>query len=104
MIFRFNLRWIRITLTIAPVTKVIGVNSKLPDGKHILMWDFDDTTLLNVVFALGLVQRRYKLPDIYIFESSPKHYIAYCFKRMNWRKAVEIIAATPGVDWNFLKY
>ena len=32
------------------------------------------------------------------------NYIAYCFKRLPWRKVVEIIASTQGVDWNFFKY
>jgi len=95
----------KITLTIAPVVKTFGVNSRLPDGNHILMWDFDDTKLTDVIDALTTVQHIYNLPPIHILETKPgKNYIAYCFKRTPWRKAVEIIASTKHVDWNFFKY
>jgi len=105
MIFKLRIGHIRITFTIAPVVDVIGVNSKLRDGNHIVMWDFDDLPLTQVVHNLRLAQYKYWLPKIYVLESSPgNHYIAYCFKRLPWRKVVEIIASTQGVDWNFFKY
>jgi len=97
-------RW-RLTFTMAPVTEVVGVNSRLPDGSHILMWDFDDTDLTEVMGVLTMVQDLYNLPKIYIFETKPNsNYIAFCFKRTSWRRAVEIVASTKGVDWNFFKY
>ena len=69
------------------------------------MWDFDDTNLRTVTKEMHRVQNKYSLPTIYILETKPKHnYIAYCFKRCDWRRAVEIIASTRGVDWNFFKY
>jgi len=105
MIIRLTLGSWRFTFSMAPITKVIGVDSLLPDGNHILMWDFDDTTLQKVIMALEDVQNVYHLPTIYILETKPnKNYIAYCFKKVPWRKAVEIIAFTKGVDWNFFKY
>lgn len=89
----------------APVTTVYGVNSSLPDGNHILMWDFDDTTFERVVKNLLPVQRIYKLPNIYILETKKdKNFIAYCFYKRTWRKVVEIIAFTKNVDKNFFKY
>jgi len=105
MIFRLRIgRW-RFTFTFAPVADVIGVNSKLPDGNHILMWDFDDTSLSKVITSLERIQAIYDLPRIYILETRRnKNYIAYCFKRVPWRKAVEIVATTRGVDWGFFKY
>ena len=105
MIVRLTLgRW-RFTFSMAPITKVYGVDSLLPDGNHILMWDFDDTTLQKVIMALQDVQNVYHLPTIYILETKQnRNYIAYCFKKVSWRKAVEIIAFTKGVDWNFFKY
>ena len=106
MIIKFNLGFIRVTFTVAPVQKIIGVNSNLdPEKKyHILMWDFDDVNLLQVLAALKWVQKLYDLADIYVLESSPNHYIAYCLQKTPWRKAVAIIANTPYVDWNFFKY
>jgi hypothetical protein len=105
MIKKFRIgRW-RFTFTFAPVVDVIGVNSVLPDGSHILMWDFDDVDLETVKWSLAWVQWRYNLPAIYILQSSEnEHYIAYCFKKVSWRKAIEIIASTPNIDLNFFKY
>jgi hypothetical protein len=105
VVFKFTLgRW-RFTFSMAPITEVVGVNSILPDGNHILMWDFDDTNPEDVLAALFAVKIKYELPDIYVLETRKgKNYIAYCFKRTSWRRAVEIIASTPGVDWNFFKY
>jgi len=69
------------------------------------MWDFDDTTLNNVVASLLSVQRVYELPTIYILETKAgKNFIAYCLKETLWRKAIEIITYTKGVDYNFIKY
>lgn len=105
MILKFQIgRW-RFTFTMAPVTTVAGVNSNLEDGNHILMWDFDDTTLNDTAVCLSRVQNIYKLPNIYILETKKdKNFIAYCFKKLSWAKVVEIIAFTRGVDWNFFKY
>lgn len=105
MIYRLTIgRW-KFTFSMAPTTTVVGVNSTLPDGSHILMWDFDETTLGAVITALEATQAIYELPNIYILETKPKtNYIAYCFKKVNWRKAVEIIATTKGVDWPFFKW
>jgi hypothetical protein len=105
MIWKLRIGKWRITFTFAPVTDVIGVNSNLDGDDHILMWDFDDTSLKDVVDELLRVQRIYELPKIYILETKKDtNYMAYCFKRTPWRKVVEIIAFTKGVDWNYLKY
>ncbi|GAG93430.1 unnamed protein product [marine sediment metagenome] len=89
----------------APVSSVYGVNSTLPDGNHILMWDFDDTYLDAVAINLSRVQSIYNLPNIYILETKKdKNFIAYCFKSCTWHKAIEIIAFTRNVDANFFKF
>lgn len=95
----------KLTITFAPVSKVIGVNSNLPDGTHVLMWDFDEVEFESVMFALSSVQRRYNLSDIYLLQTKePSNYIAYCFSSQVWRRAVEIIAATQYVDWQFFRF
>lgn len=105
MIIKIRIAHWRFTLTLAPVTNVAGVNSKLKDGNHIIMWDFDDTPLNKVAHALKIVQLLYDLPPIYILNSGKKdHYIAYSFARLPWRASIEIVAATPYVDPNFFKY
>jgi len=105
MIIRIRILNWRFTLTFAPVVNVIGVNSKLPGDKHIIMWDFDDIPLDTVAAELEIVQLIYELPNIYILSSgAPNHYIAYCFHRCKWRDSIEIVAATPSVDASFFKY
>lgn len=105
MIFKLKIGHWRFTFTFAPVTEVIGVNSLLPDGKHIIMWDFDDVPLDKVSKALEIVQWFYNLPNIYILNTGTRnHYIAYCFKKCTWRRSVEIVAATQYVDYQFFKY
>jgi len=97
-------RW-RFTFSMAPITRVIGVDSILPDGNHILMWDFDDISLDDVLTSLLEVQEIYCLPKIYIFETKPNsNYIAYCFKRVSWKKALEIVVSTRHVCMSFYKY
>jgi len=105
MIKRFRIRGVRFTFTIARTQKVIGVNSQLADGTHILMWDFDEVPLEDVRAELKRVQTRYLLSDIYILRTKePDNYIAYCFTALPWKRVVEIIAQTNLVDWNFFKF
>lgn len=105
MIKRFKIGDIRFTFTIAKTTKVIGVNSNLEDGKHILMWDFDNVLLQDVEKALSSVQAGYALSEIYILRTKePDNYIAYCFTACDWMKAVAIVAQTQFVDYQFLRF
>lgn len=48
------------------IIKVMGINSNLKDGNHILMWEFDITDEKSVLKALRLVQREYNLSLIHI--------------------------------------
>lgn len=105
MILKFRIGHIRITFTLARVVDVLGVNSKLPDGNHILMWDFDNIPLDKIIEELQDVKRSYGLPRIYILKTSePNNYIAYCFKRCNWRLARAIVGSTDYIDENFFKW
>ena len=105
MILKLRIGHIRITFTIAQVVDVLGVNSKLPDGKHILMWDFDKHTLLFIEKSLRWVQDFFNLPKIYILKTSPpNNYIAYCFTRCEWALARSIVGMTVGIDENFYKW
>jgi len=105
MILRFRVWKWRFTFTFAPVVDVIGVNSKMRDGRHILMWDFDHLPLAAVIAILTELAYRERLPDIFILESSkPDNYIAYCFHACSWWDSKRIIASTPKVDEQFFKY
>jgi len=105
MIKRMTIGNVRVTFTIAHVAKVVGVNSNLEDGRHILMWDFDGVPLEEVKEALKVVQNRYLLSDIRILETKEgENWIAYCFTALDWRRVVEIIAQTELVDWQFFRF
>jgi len=105
MIKRLTIGDLRFTFSCARITKVTGVNSELADGNHILMWDFDDVPLSEVKEALARIQARYWLSDIIILNTGkPDCFNAWCFTRVPWQRAVEIVAATEGVDWGFFRY
>ncbi len=105
MIKRFDIGSLRFTFSFSPIIKVVGVNSYVGEDQHILMWDFDHTTLEEVKQALRVVQTRYFLSDIIICATKKEGgYHAYCFTVVDWRRAVEIIAATPLVDMVYLKW
>jgi len=105
MIKRLTIGSLRMTFSCARITKVIGVNSELKDKNHIIMWDFDEVPLDKVIESLKQVQTRYFLSDIYILETKKeKNYCAYCFTAVPLRRAIEIVAATKDVDWNYLRY
>lgn len=105
MIKRFDIGAIRFAISFNTVITVFGVNSYLGNGTHILMWDFDDTTLEDVRQALRKVQARYCLSDAHIFETKEgQNYCAYCFTSVDWQRAIEILAATDHVDMKYLKW
>tara|TARA_Y100000310_G_scaffold320836_1_gene377687 strand:+ start:147 stop:617 length:471 start_codon:yes stop_codon:yes gene_type:complete len=81
---------------------VDGVNSETRDGQHVLMWDFDNTDYFKVAAVLRLAQDFYDLPPIYILESSPGGYHAYCFASQAFPQALAVVGLTPGIDKVFL--
>jgi hypothetical protein len=104
VVFKFKLGKWRIALGILPTVRTVGVYSSLPDGNHILMWDFDNITLREVTLELAITQLKYKLPNIYILNTGKKnHYIAYCFKRVSFEEAREIIASCHDIDPEFYR-
>ncbi|MBA7567273.1 hypothetical protein ES708_08982 [subsurface metagenome] len=105
MIKRFTIRDIRVTFTVARIVRAGGFNSLLTDGNHILMFDFDKTTLEAVESALKRVQRKYRLPRITILETREgTNFIAYCFRRVPLKQAVTILSEVEGLDWGFFKF
>jgi len=105
MIKRFDIGSLRFTFSFSPVIKVVGVNSYVGDGMHILMWDFDHIQFADVRDALKVVQTRYFLSDIHIAKTKDDGgYHAFCFTSVDWQRAVEILAATAHVDMKYLKW
>ena len=97
-------RW-RFTFSMAPITKVVGLNSTLIDGNHMPMWDFDNVPIQKVREALREVQNRYNLPTIRIASSGRKDgWLALCLKRVDWKTEIAIIASTKYVDADYVKF
>jgi hypothetical protein len=92
-------------MTFAPVSAVVGVNDNLQDGRHILMWDFDEYPRMNVLSALAAIQEQEGLPPIYVYRTSPgDYYAARCFYAVDWWNCKRIIASTPGVDESYFRF
>lgn len=60
---------------------VVGVNSNgwADDFHHIVMLDYDDLPIEMVLEDALSIQRKYKLPDMLVMESSHKKYHVLCF-------------------------
>jgi len=79
--------------------QVRGVNSNLEDGNHVLFWDFDNSTLREVIDSLEEVSDRFGLPAIALLTTgAPKHWHAYCLTRCERREAQAILGWTRGLD------
>lgn len=103
MKFRIEKKGVTFYIGLHRTQMVEGVNSRLPSGRHWLMWDFDDTELELVKSALITIQHAYKLPRIWIIPTGkPDCYHANCFVDYTWEEARAIIAATTFVDKKFL--
>jgi len=84
------------------IQHIQGMCSDTRNGKHILMWDFDDIPFKAVKDVLWAAQKKYNLPDIIILETKENaNYIAYCFAERDFKSALGIVLNTPLVCWNF---
>ncbi|MBA7618509.1 hypothetical protein ES703_25836 [subsurface metagenome] len=84
--------------------KVKGVNSILPNGRHFLLFDFDDVEEHNVKASLRAIQARYKLSSIYLINTGLTDYWhAYCFTSHSWPETLRILADTPALDKVYFK-
>jgi len=89
----------RFYISLKRVTKRTGVNSRLDDGNHFLMWDFDATPEGKVIESLAAVQERFQLSNIYLMGTGVTgYYHAYCFTRRSWADTLYILASTERLD------
>lgn len=103
MNFRWRNRYFTFYIGVNRIEHVDGVNSKLGDGQHFLMWDFDEVWEPCIEAELLIAQQKHNLPPIYVFSSgAPGCYHAYCFASFPWEDACAIIAGTPYVDKKYV--
>ncbi len=104
MKLRIDFKGYRFYIALTHSGKVRGVNSKLPDGNHFLMWDFDDIAEEDVCISLFEVQLRYDLSKIYLLNTGlPRYWHAYCFTRVSWGDCLKILAETQCLDKVYFK-
>lgn len=102
--FRLDVKGWRFYVALTHSQKVKGVNSKLPNGKHFLMWDFDGKEYHEIKNSLQAIQRKFKLPKIYLVNTGLEgYYHAYCFKSYDWGLALNILASTEGIDLAYFR-
>lgn len=78
--------------------KIIGLSSICQDGKHILIWDFDQIKYYDVCKALSKIQSIHGLGIIYIFKS--KHgFNAMCLDKLDFKEAHNIKLYTRFSDY-----
>lgn len=100
---KFRIGRLQVSLMAGLVTKVTGVNSNLKNGKHIIMWEFDETDKLAVLASLQAVQIFFQLPDINVAESHPGGgFHAYCFKALSFVETLHIVSGTALVDPHYI--
>lgn len=81
-----------------------GVNSILPDGKHFLMWDFDNKEVSDVFYSLVDIQKRFKLPRIYLVNTGLEGYWhAYCFVALSYPDCLRVLSSTRYLDEVYFK-
>jgi len=90
------------------VDKVLGVNSRIgkrEDDKHILLWDFDNNNINEIVEELKWIQEEYNLSDIFICaDNKYKSYKAFCFKQFSFWEMIGILYDTDFIDKNFYRW
>ena len=83
-----------------------GLISRLTNGRHILMWDFDEVELSTIEEELKTTQQLCGLSDIYIVNTSmsvegDKRYSAVCFYDTNAFSAFDIVSDSRLIDTRF---
>mgnify|MGYP001619988995 CR=1 FL=1 len=76
------------------VPNVAGIKSICSDDAHVLFLEFDDTVISHVWEACRIIQERWQLGTIYIFESSKNNYHAMCLDKLTFGTCMDIQKST----------
>ena len=89
----------RLYISISRRKPVLGVNSDLGDGTHVLLMDFDNVPSGNILQdKLDKWAAGYQLSAVTVVESSPGNYHGYCFQRHSLEETTLILAGAPFID------
>ncbi len=81
----------------------MGINSELKNGKHVIMWEFDETKWEIVESALKLIQSEQGLSTIYVARSHDGGgFHAYCLLATSWVRSIHIVSGTLMVDPGYI--
>ena len=85
--------------------KRTGICSQRADNtdSHMLLCDFDNAEINNLIYSLDSIQKKFDLPTIYIVKSSPTNYHAYCFCLRTFREIILILSSLPEIDESYLR-
>jgi len=92
----------RFTISMKYVGQTVGVNSRLVDGRHFLMWDFDTDSLRDVVASLRITQDKFALPKIYILRTR-KGFTAISLSRHDFMDCCCILSYTKYICQHFYR-
>lgn len=80
---------------------VVGLSSKTEDNMHIIMLDYDNISKRKFLLNVYNVQKKFYLPNFYLFKSSKNSYHAICLMKQSSGQIVDICLYAK-VDVNYL--
>lgn len=81
------------------IEDIVGVNSKIDEENHVLMWDFDNVHLDILKNELQQIQFIYELPNIYVVQTKlTGSYHAYSLCKRSFREACAILTFSTYID------
>ncbi len=105
MFFRFKLFNRRIAIYSRRVQSILGVNSNLKDGNHIIMLDCDDVYLADLKEELRRLQIRYRLPSGRIASTGRfNSWHVYYWVRLPFREALTVAVDCKYCDWKYIYF
>lgn len=99
--FRVKIANLTFFAMIAKTQRLEGVSSLQSDGKHIVMFDLENCSLVQAKKTLGDVQRKYRLSDIFVVSDVEKSYRAWCYSKVDFVTFLKILLDVKFLDWNF---
>ncbi|MGA2683237.1 MAG: hypothetical protein ABSF44_15730 [Candidatus Bathyarchaeia archaeon] len=103
MRLNFRVKIVNITFfaMVAKTQRLEGVSSLQKDGKHIVMFDLENCSLVQAEKTLRRIQRKYHLSDIFIVSDVEKSYRAWCYSKVGFVTFLKILLDVKFLDWNF---